>query len=169
MTHMSKLYLSIGFGFLFLLFPSSSNAQDKLILLVRHAEKVDASADPELSEAGKERAQRLIKAIGKYRPGAFYSTDFKRTRATVTPLASKRKKPITIYDPRKPQDLISVIMQSNTKRHVVAGHSNSVPGLANLIAKKEIFKNLDESEYTVIWLIRLTKDGKIKKFELLDY
>ncbi len=164
--------LSISF-FLFVGFIGAGtdvNAQEKLIILVRHAEKMDAqSQDPDLSEEGRQRAERLIKAIGKFRPGAFYSTDFKRTRATVTPLADKRKKAITIYDPRKPQDLVSVIMQSKTKRHVVAGHSNTVPGLANLIAKKEIFKNLDESEYTVIWLIRVSKDGKIKKLELLNY
>ncbi len=151
-------------------FTGSAYSQEKLIILIRHAEKVDAtSQDPELSVEGRERAQRLIETIGKYRPGAFYSTDFKRTRATVTPLADKRKKAITIYDPKKPQDLLSIITQSKTKRHLVAGHSNSVPGLANLIAKKEIFKNLDESEYTIIWLIRISKDGKIKKLELLEY
>ena len=60
------------------------------------------------------------------------------------------------------------IMKSKTKRFVVAGHSNTVPGLANLISKKELFKNLDDSEYSVIWLLRM-KDGKVTKLELLDY
>lgn len=48
-----------------------------LIILVRHAEKADDSQDTELSAEGKARAERLVKAIGKYRPGAFYSTDRK--------------------------------------------------------------------------------------------
>jgi phosphohistidine phosphatase SixA len=146
-------------------------AQDRevTIILVRHAEKADAtSPDPELSDAGKERAQRLVKKIGKFRPGAFYSTDFKRTRDTVAPLAAKRKKEVKIYDARKPKELIDEIMKGKIKRYVVAGHSNTVPGLANLIAKKEMFKNLDDSEYTIIWLIRM-KNGKVTKFELLDY
>ncbi len=148
---------------------SIATAQDKLVILVRHAEKADVtSPDPDLSTAGKERAQRLIKAIGKYRPGAFYSTNFKRTRDTVTPLAAKRKKEVRVYDARKPQDLFDTIMKSGTKRHVVSGHSNTIPGLANLVTKKDLFKNLDESEYTVIWLIRI-KDGKVAKVELLDY
>ena len=123
---------------------------------------------PELSDAGKERAQRLVKKIGKYRPGAFYSTDYKRTRDTVTPLANKRKKDVKIYDARKPKELIDEIMKGKIKRYVIAGHSNTVPGLANLIAKKEMFKNLEDSEYTIIWLIRM-KNGKVTKFELLDY
>jgi 2,3-bisphosphoglycerate-dependent phosphoglycerate mutase len=156
--------------FLFCIFAASSAAQSRTvtILLVRHAEKIDASADPELSPEGKMRAQRLVKKIGKYRSGAFYSTNYKRTRDTLVPLAAKRKKEIQIYDARKPQELIDQIMKSGTKRFVVSGHSNTIPALANLIAKKELFKNLDDSEYSVIWLIKL-KDGKVQKFELLDY
>lgn len=148
-----------------------ARAQDRsvTILLVRHAEKADAtSADPELSAEGKQRAARLVKKIGKFRPGAFYSTNYKRTRDTLAPLAAKRKKEVQIYDARKPQDLVDQILKGKTKRFVISGHSNTIPGLANLIAKKEIFKNLDDSEYSVIWLVRM-KDGKVTKLELLDY
>lgn len=144
----------------------------KTIILVRHAEKAEAenpqNPDPELSAAGRERAKRLVKKIGGYRPGAFYSTDLKRTRATITPLAENRKKPVQIYDARKPQELVDEIMKSKTKRFVVAGHSNTIPGLANLLGKKELFKNLDDSEYGAIWIIRI-KDGQVRKIEILPY
>ena len=144
----------------------------KTIILVRHAEKdVSASADqndPDLSAAGRERAERLRKVIGKYRPGAFYSTDLKRTRDTVTPLAKKRNKQVRIYDAKDPSKLVDEVLKSDTKRFVIAGHSNTIPGLANLILKKELFKNLDDSEYSTIWLIRM-KDGKVVKTEILDY
>ena len=144
-------------------------AQDKTIILVRHAEKADAtSQDPELSAEGRQRAERLVKVAGKYKPGAFYTTNFKRTRETLAPLAAKRKKQVETYDPRNQQALVDSIMKSPFKRHIVAGHSNSVPGLANLIAKKDVFKNLDESEYGVIWVIRI-KDGKVRKTEVITY
>lgn len=147
-------------------------AQSKLIILVRHAEKdISENADPNdppLNAAGLERAQRFARVIGKYRPGAFYSTNFKRTRDTVSPLAAKRGKQVELYDPRKPNELIEKVLAGKTKRVVIAGHSNSIPGLANAITKKAVFRNLDESEYTVIWLIRI-KDGKVTKVELLDY
>ncbi|MGD9630051.1 MAG: histidine phosphatase family protein [Pyrinomonadaceae bacterium] len=144
-------------------------AQNKTIVLVRHAEKVDAtSQDPELSEAGKQRAERLVKVGGKYRPGAFYSTNFKRTRDTLAPLAAKRRKTVEIYDARKPADLLDTIMKSKIKRHIVSGHSNTVPGLANLITSKDIFKNLDETEYGVMWVIRI-KDGKVVKVEVFPF
>lgn len=144
-------------------------AQDKTIILIRHAEKADAtSQDPELSDAGKQRAERLIKVGGKYKPGAFYSTNFKRTRDTLARLAAKRKKTVEIYDARKPADLVDTIMKSKYKRHIVAGHSNTIPGLANLIAKKDVFKNLDEPEYGVIWVIRI-KNGQVVKTEVIPY
>ncbi len=166
---------SLYIGLLFFTFTCgnlSAQSSTKTLLLIRHAEK-DVSetadkSDPELSAEGRERARRLVKAIGKYRPGAFYSTDFKRTRDTVTPLANRRKKQVRIYDASSQHKLIDEIMQSRTKRFVIAGHSNTIPGLANLLTKKDLFKNLDDSEYTVIWLIRI-KDGKVTKVELLDY
>jgi len=158
----------ISFLFLVIVFGIDTAAQEKTILLVRHAEKADDSQDPELSQKGKQRAERLVKTIGKYKPGGFYSTDYKRTRDTLVPLAAKREKKIEIYDPRKPQELIDTIMKSKTKRFVVSGHSNTIPGLANLIAKKDVFKNLNDSEYSVIWLVRL-KDGKVTDLELLNY
>ncbi len=160
------------FAALFLLCTVDSAAQNKTIILIRHAEKAEAensqNPDPELSAAGQERAKRLVKRIGRYRPGAFYSTDLKRTRDTITPLAEKRRKTVQIYDPRKPQELVDAIMKSKTKRFVVAGHSNTIPGLANLIGKKELFKNLNDSEYGAIWIIRI-KDGQVRKTEILPY
>lgn len=147
-------------------------AQKKTIILIRHAEKdVSETADknnPELSAAGLDRSQRLIKKIGKYRPGAIYSTDYKRTKNTVEPLARKRKLEVDIYDAGKQNELVEQILKSKTKRFVVSGHSNTVSLLANLLIKKDLFKPLDESEYATIWLIKI-KDGKVTKVEILDY
>ncbi len=153
------LFLSIG---------SSAVAQDKTIILVRHAEKADSSRDPELSAEGKQRAERLAKVIKKYKPGAIYSTDFKRTRDTVAPIAARRKLQIQTYDPGKPNDLIDAITKSKTKRFLIAGHSNTVPGLANLVGKKELFKNLDDAEYGAIWIVRI-KNGQVRKTEVIPY
>ena len=147
----------------------SALAQKKTIILVRHAEKADeTSQDPELSAEGKQRAERLAKVIKKYKPGAIYSTDFKRTRDTAGPLAARRKLKIEVYDPKVPAALIDTIMKSKTKRFLVVGHSNTVPGLTNLLGKKEVFKNLDDAEYGVIWIVRI-KDGRVRKTEVIPF
>jgi phosphohistidine phosphatase SixA len=168
MRSITLLLLSI-----FLLgFAIDASAQKKTIILVRHAEKdVSVAADqndPALSPAGVERAERLAKTIKKYRPGAVYSTNYKRTQSTAEPIAKLRKVEIQTYDPRDQAQLVDQIMKSRTKRFVVAGHSNTIPLLANLFIKKEIFKPLDESEYGAIWIIRM-KNGKPPKVEVLSY
>jgi len=144
----------------------------KTIILIRHAERESGSmtsaTDPPLSNAGQQRANRVVKRIGKFRPGAVYSTNYLRTRQTVEPLAKKRNKTVKTYDPAKPQDLIKEIMSSKTKRFLVVGHSNTIPPLANLLTGKDLFKNLQETEYSVIYVIRM-KNGKVSKVELLDY
>jgi broad specificity phosphatase PhoE len=152
-----------------LLLAGNSGAQSrKTIILVRHAEKVDASQDPELTDAGKQRAERLAKIIKKYKPGAIYSTDFRRTRDTAAPLATRRGLKVEMYDAKKPAELIDTMMKSKTKRFLVVGHSNTIPGLANLLGKKELFKNLDDAEHGVIWVVRL-KDGQVRKTEVIPY
>jgi len=166
---MNKIIFGLLMAMCFGVFSTENFAQNKTIVLVRHAEKADGtSQDPELSAAGKERAQRLIKKVGKYRPKEIYSTDFKRTRDTVQPLAAKRHVQIQTYDPKDQKSLAAKLLASPNKRVLVSGHSNTIPGLANLLGKKELFKNLDDAEYGAIWVIRMKK-GEIRKIEILNY
>jgi len=150
----------------------SATAQNKTIILARHAEKDTSETadknDPVLTEAGKQRAERLAKIVKKFKPGAIYSTDFKRTRDTAAPIATRRKLQVQTYDAKKPAELIDAIMKSTTKRSLIVGHSNTIPGLANLLGKKELFKNLDDSEHGAIWVVRI-KDGKLRTIEILPY
>jgi 2,3-bisphosphoglycerate-dependent phosphoglycerate mutase len=160
---------SILFCLIILLLGGVADAQDKTIILVRHAEKVTSTdQDPELTFEGKQRAERLAQTIKKYKPGAIYSTDFKRTRDTAAPIAAKRKLQVRTYDAKKANDLIDAIMKSKTKRFLIVGHSNTIPGLANLIGKKELFKNLEDSEHGAIWIIRI-KNGRVRKTEIVPY
>jgi broad specificity phosphatase PhoE len=164
-----KLFPLIALSLVIICASQATYAQTKTIILVRHAEKADAtSVDPDLSPEGKQRAERLMKLVKKYRPGAIYSTDFKRTRETAAPMAARRKLQVLTYDAKKHQDLIDAIMKSKTKRFMIVGHSNTIPGLANLLGKKDLFKNLDESEFGAIWIVRI-KDGQIRKTEVLPY
>ena len=57
------------------------------VILVRHAEKVDASADPLLSEPGVMRAQALAAVTAQADLTHVYSTPLQRTRLTAAPAA----------------------------------------------------------------------------------
>lgn len=150
----------------------ASHAQTKTIVLVRHVEKnppVDTDkGDPDLSPAGVERAQRLLKAVKKYRIQEFYATEYKRAKFTAEPIANARHKQVQIYDSGKTPALVDTILKGASKRYLVVGHSNTIPQLANLLVKKEIFKQLLDTEYGVIWVIKIKK-GVLKKTEILTY
>ena len=155
-----------------LLFCSGALAQEKTIILVRHVEKDTAPTadkkDPELAESGKERAKKLVTATKKYKFDEIYSTDFKRTRQTAEPTAAKRKKSVQTYDASKPQELVDKIMASKNDKFLVVGHSNTIPQLANLIGKRQVFRDLLDTEYSVIWVVKL-KNGVVEKIEILSY
>ncbi len=150
-------------------------AQKKTIVLVRHAEKSAigspadmAKGDFELTPEGRERAERFARAVKKYRPQEIFATDYKRTRQTAEPIAKLRKKEVQTYDPAKQPDLAEKILKSKTERFVIVGHSNTTPALANLLMKKDVFKQLPDPEYGVYWVIRFKK-GVVKRVEVYTY
>ena len=71
-------------------------------IVVRHAEKVDASRDPDLSPAGHARAQALAATLGERELAAAYATEFKRTSQTLAPSAEARGMAITPYPAGQP-------------------------------------------------------------------
>lgn len=167
-----KILVTLFLGLFLLMFASGdvfAQKKEITIILLRHAEK-DLSdelndPDPLLSPAGKERALRLVKTIKKYKPEAIYSSNFKRTRSTVTPLAERinprYRTMIQIYDHRKLDELINRMMASGVRSIVVAGHNSTTPALANLLIKQNKYKTLPETEYDKIWIIKIKK-GKVR-------
>jgi broad specificity phosphatase PhoE len=168
-----KLLIAIFTAILLFTFASGAAvAQKKTIILIRHAEK-DISpgadkTDPELSAAGVARAERLVKAIKKYKPGAVYSTNFKRTRNTAATVAKWRKLEVETYDPRNLQEVAARMLAGKRKRNLVVGHNNTTPALANLLIGEEKYKTLPETEYGKIFIIKLKK-GKVRSVEVVEY
>ncbi|MEO6656130.1 MAG: phosphoglycerate mutase family protein [Pyrinomonadaceae bacterium] len=160
------------FVYILFAFGQAAAQGNKTIILVRHTEKVASTAmdkgDPELSVEGSERAVRLMKAVKRYKPHEIFATDFKRTRQTAEPIAKHRGKEIQTYDPARPADLVAKIMASKTDHYLIVGHSNNIPALVNQLAKKEIFRNLLETEFGVIWVVRMKK-GVVTKVEVFPY
>lgn len=155
-----------------LLFVSAANcyaqSRDLTIILLRHAEKAAPTSmmtkdDPELSEAGRQRAARLVETIKKYRPTQIYSTTYKRTRATVTPLSEQTvpagyKRQVQFYDHNELEAFAEQLLKTPSGTIVVVGHNTTTPTLANLLLKKEKYKYLQDNEYDKIFIIRIKGD-----------
>src|SRR5918998_3630008 len=87
---------------------TSLNAQ-VVVFLVRHAEKTqDGDAkDPELSAAGRARAEALAKIVKDVGITAIFATELKRTQQTAAPLSRLTKIPITTVPAKDTAALIA--------------------------------------------------------------
>lgn len=139
--------------------------QATVIYLVRHAEKVDDSADPDLSDAGRIRAAELARVLGAAGVTAVFSSDFKRTRQTAEPLAEALGLTIATYDPRDPAATASML-RSRGGRTLVVGHSNTVPGLVVALGGGPV-NAIEDSEYDRLYIVVLS--GEQVTTNLLRY
>lgn len=163
------------FSIAFLLFTSPLLAQNMTIILVRHAEKDSSPTmnrfDPILSPEGKQRANKLFDAVKKFKPEQIFSTNLLRTRMTVDPLATNLNEKFRIfveaYNPGELEAFADKLLKINAKTILVAGHSNTTPKLANLLLKQEKYKDLDDSVYNKIFIIRVK--GKTITDEIIEY
>ncbi len=110
----------------------------KAIIVVRHAEKVDESADPLLSPPGMARAEALAKALRSLDIKAIYVTQYQRTALTADALATALSlKPIQIHSDATPE-LVKRMRQEHPEDVVLTvGHSNSVPRILTLFGGVE--------------------------------
>lgn len=131
-------------------------------IVVRHAEKsmTESSSDPALAPEGAQRADKLAALLKEVSVSAVYSTNYKRTKSTVTPIATAKSVQIQDYKQLKEVELDEIIKKYAGGTVVIAGHSNTVPGIVNTLLGKEQYKNLDDSNYGSLFIVSVTERGK---------
>lgn len=150
-------------------------AQDTTFILFRHAERYPSTkannSNPELTPEGQKRAEKLVELLKKYKPEQIFSTNLKRTVATVTPLADNLDPVYRIqiqkYDFNELEEFAAKLLKTNAKTIVIVGHNNTTPELANLLIKQEKYQQFGESEYNKIIIVKV-KHGKAKA-EMITY
>jgi broad specificity phosphatase PhoE len=105
------------------------SAQVTTVLVVRHAEKMEAGGkDPHLNRAGRARAEDLAHVAGASGVTAIYATNFLRTQETVAPLAAALGLTPIVMDAALTEQLVEEIRNNRRGQTVlVCGHSNTVP------------------------------------------
>ena len=135
----------LGFYFLLLsAFLSTATAQST-IFIVRHAEKADATKDPDLSEAGRVRAEALAKTLRDANITAIYATEFKRTQQTAVPLAKALGITVTIL-PAKNNAALIAKLRASTGNALVVGHGDTIPDLIKALGISDPI-NIAENDY----------------------
>ncbi len=140
----------------------SDNAKTTWIVL-RHAER-NGKLD-ELSAQGQRRSEQ-VKQLGELlNVSAIYTTNFQRTRNTVSPLAAELK-----IEPIEYSDITESWLSSIQEKHrgqtvLIVGHSNTAGIIAGKLAKTE-GRMLKEDEYNAIFLVTTTPDSPPHYIEL---
>lgn len=148
------------------LLATASVAAAQTVFVVRHAERADAAgpgaaprqemmmaSDPELSGAGRARAEALASMLKDAGVAAIFTTEYKRTQQTAAPLAKLLGLPVQTVPSKDTPGLVAKV-KSAKGNVLVVGHSNTVPdivkglGIATPVA-------IGESDYDNLFIVTL--------------
>lgn len=133
------------------------------IFLVRHAEKVkDDSDDPILTPEGESRADELMYILKHVKLDAIYSTPYKRTQQTALPTAKNKNLKIQDYKPGERGFLKKVLNSYPGGTVLIVGHSNTIPGLANELAGRIDYDDLNDNTYDNLFIAHVNSDGQAR-------
>ncbi len=160
------LYVAIfvSFG---LIIPSYGICADSdsitTLFLVRHAEKAQNDLyDPTLTPEGENRADELKYILKHVKLDAIYSTPYRRTKQTVLPTAEDKNLEIQYYKPGEKGFLEKVLTTYPGGTVLIAGHSNTIPGLANELTGHNEFNDLADAIYDNLFIAYVDSNGQSK-------
>jgi broad specificity phosphatase PhoE len=131
------------------------------VIVVRHAEKVDDSADPALSDAGRARSQQLADALADAGVSAIITTQYERTRHTAAPLGERTGiVPVVVAAAGRSHadDVAARVRQYGTGVVVVVGHSNTVPAIIRALGAPDVGE-IPDSSYDELFVLMLGEGG----------
>lgn len=138
--------------------------------LIRHAEKERADPEdrnPSLTEEGLARATNWATYFKDIPIDKVYSTDYTRTQQTASPTATQKGLELESYDPNTLFDA-NFEKETKGKTVLVVGHSNTTPMFANAILKEERFEHIDDSNFSNLYIIKVSGDKKSAELLQID-
>jgi phosphohistidine phosphatase SixA len=113
-----------------LAFFASAAAGQTTIFIVRHGEKAASGGnDPDLSKAGRARAESLAAVLKDAGITAIYATEFVRTQATAAPLAKALGLEVMKSSAAETTSLATKLRNLRGGNTLVVAHSNTIPSL----------------------------------------
>ena len=141
------------FVILILTLVAFSVSAEPFVVIVRHAEKVDNSKDPDLSPAGQERAERLAGMLKDAKITGIFVTELKRTQETAAPLSKMIGVAPTIVAAKDYATLLSKVRQVEGGSLVV-GHGNTIPDVVKALGIETPVQISDE-DYSDLLIVTL--------------
>ena len=151
---LALLFLNISFG----------QQNITTYYFIRHAEKVDNSQNPDLSDTGLKRASLWNNIFSEVDFDEIYSTDYKRTIQTASPTATAKKIQVKLYNP-KTINIDSFKKETLGKKVLIVGHSNTTPKFVNQMINQNLFTDIEDETFGNLYIVTIN-DGVIT-FQLL--
>lgn len=151
--------MRICLALILLLATTATASAQGTIYLVRHAERADSgtmagtkmATDPDLSDAGRARAESLASMLRDAGIKAIYTTEYKRTRQTAEPLAKAIGTTVTVVPARDMKALVEKLKAADTPVLVV-GHSNTVGETIAALGVTEPVK-ISDADYDNLFVV----------------
>jgi broad specificity phosphatase PhoE len=119
---------TLALSLLLFLSVSIASAQP-VVVIVRHAEKAaNGGNDPDLSSAGRARAEALARILKDSGITAIFATQFKRTQETAAPTATSAHVTPTVVASKDTAALVARLHQLSGNALVV-GHDDTIPNI----------------------------------------
>ena len=142
--------------------PRADAAAQRVVFLVRHAERADAGmasaktpgADPSLSKEGIARARSLAAILKNGKLSAVFATEYRRTKQTAEPAAKAAGVPVTVVSSEDSAGLLAKV-KAAAGNVLVVGHSNTLPELIKGLGVAEPVV-IAENEYDALFIVTLT-------------
>jgi len=138
------------------------------VILIRHAEKVIDSNNPDvdLSPAGQERAQELVRMFADSGINAIYATQYRRTQETVKPLADHLGLPVTMINSTATGELVRQIHSDHRGQTIlVSGHNNTVPEIIAALGGPQL-PVIPETQFDNLYIVTVYRTGKAKLVQM---
>jgi phosphohistidine phosphatase SixA len=147
--------------------PFAKDAAATNLILVRHAEKASDGEDPEdpdLTPAGLARSERLADILQDLPLDGVYTNFFNRTVKTAQPTAYQQQVDIQFYNHENAADFaIQLAARQIGKNLLVVGRANTVPQMLNRLLGESRFSDIEEGDYSNIYIVSIGENGQAVK------
>ena len=143
------------FALSLLLFVSVSIASAQpVVVVVRHAEKATNGGDnPDLSSAGRARADALARILKDSGITAIFISEFKRTQETAAPTATLIHVTPTVVAAKDTAALVARLHQLSGNALVV-GHGDTIPNIVKALGINRPI-NIPDADYSELLIVIL--------------
>jgi phosphohistidine phosphatase SixA len=147
--------------------PSLSQSHEKVIFLVRHAEKASQDDAALLNDRGRKRAQCLAHTLADAGINAIFVTEAVRTQQTAEPLAQQLHLRPIVLGAEDVSAAVQKIRSNPANITLVVAHSNTLPKIIELLGGG-IISPVVEDEYDRLFVFHTLGDHR-GDVEMLRY